>query len=188
MLGISTAAAATPPTCPRPARHAVPVAAAADHQIECPHESGPLANGGGLPLYDVGLEAHDGMGFGRSEIATPSALDLFWEQLCHEPEPSFSERPGERSSRSRAGTPEPTRNTRGRLSPDSHNVPAFNPDGHMSRSHALKPAISTPSLVPPIPHPASPLVPSVVDFSFQASMLPRIMNAVATGAGVCFLH
>ena len=32
------------------------------------------------------------------------------------------------------------------------------------------------------------LVQSVVDFTFQASMLPRIKNAVTTGAGVCFLH
>ena len=116
-------------------------------------------------------------------------LDLFWNQLREEPESILGERPRERSSRSRTGTPEPTCNTRVRLSPDSlKDFPAFNPDGHMSRSRTSEPDISIPPLVPPVPHPASSLVQSVVDFTFQASMLPRIKNAAATGAGVCFLH
>jgi hypothetical protein len=116
-----------------------------------------------------------------------SALDLFWDQLPDEPTPTLDKRPREILSRSRAGTPEPTRKTSGRLSPDSlKDVPAFKPDGHMSRARTLEPDISNPPLVPPIPHPAPPLDQSV-DFTFQASMLPRIKNAVATG-GMCFWH
>ena len=150
------------------------------------HDSGPLSfsseqqsfNGSILNVAEA-IEDHNMSQDPVQSPTTPVPLDLLWDLLAEDKGSTQSKRQRDKGS-SRGPSPVPKISKQPVITLPIPAAPSIQVSYAASAFGAARPFATAPFA-------PSPLVQTVVDFTFQASMLPRINNAVATG-GMCFWH